>query len=51
MSGYNSMSLNQIIDLYQTRSEKLQYNYDSLVHPYASPYKTSIDMKVHIPKN
>lgn len=51
LSSYKTMSLNEIIDLYQAREEKLQFNYDSLVQPYASPYTTSIDMKIKIPKN
>jgi hypothetical protein len=46
MSGYTTMSLNQIVDQYQTRTEKLQFNYESLVHPYASPYATHIDLKI-----
>lgn len=43
--------MNEIIEGYQWRKERLGYDYSALVQPYASPYKTSLDFTINVPKS
>lgn len=42
LNDYSALSLNEIIEVYQNRKEKLIYDYLTVVQPYASPHKSEI---------
>lgn len=49
-SNYDSLSMNEIIEQYHWRKERLSYDYSALVQPFGSPHKTSLDFTINIPK-
>lgn len=49
MTDYETQSINEMIENYQSRKERLWYDYQAVVQPYANPYKTQIVMEIDIP--
>ena len=46
---YEKHGLNGIQEFYEARNDKLKYNYHYWIQPLGSPYKTSLQIDVHVP--